>query len=133
VQRDLARIPLHVQNSTGHLGVLAAEAAMRDGDSWLDDLLGQLAANRRALISGLRSRLPEIVLVPPEAGYLAWLDCRAYELGPDPAAVFLERGRVALSPGPTFGSPGAGFARLNFGTAPTLLDEALNRMAQALT
>ena len=55
--------------------------------------------------------------MPPQAGYLAWLDCRALELGDDPAAVFLERGRVALSSGPTFGEQGQGFARLNFGTS----------------
>ena len=33
-------------------------------------------------------------------GYLAWLDCRELGLGDDPAAAFLERGRVALSSGP---------------------------------
>ena len=55
--------------------------------------------------------------VPPEGGYLAWLDCRELGLGDDPAAAFLERGRVALSPGPTFGEQGKGFARLNFGTS----------------
>src|SRR4051794_26946391 len=128
----LARIPLHVQNASGHLGVLAAEAAMRDGDAWLDDLLLRLDVNRRSLMAGLRTRLPEIAVVPPEAGYLAWLDCRAYQLGPDPAASFLQRGRVALSSGPSFGRPGAGFARLNFGTAPALVDESLERMARAL-
>lgn len=128
----LARIPLHVQNATGHFGVLAAEAAMRDGDDWLDDLLVRLDANRTSLLSGLRTRLPQIVALPPEAGYLAWLDCRAYDLGPDPAEAFLERGRVVLGPGPTFGEPGNGFARFNFGTAPALLDAALNRMVRTL-
>jgi cystathionine beta-lyase len=128
----LARIPLHVQNATGHFGVLAAAAAMRDGDAWLDDLLVRLDANRTSLLSGLRNRLPEIALAPPEAGYLAWLDCRAYQLGDDPAEAFLERGRVVLGPGPSFGTPGIGFARLNFGTAPALLDEALDRMVRTV-
>jgi cystathionine beta-lyase len=128
----LARIPLHVQNASGHFGVLAAEAAMRDGDAWLDDLLARLDANRRFLMAGLHSRLPEVALEPPEAGYLAWLDCRAYQLGSDPAVPFLDRGRVALSSGPSFGEPGKGFARLNFATAPALLAECLDRMASAV-
>ncbi len=68
----------------------------------------------------------------PEAGYLAWLDCRELGLGDDPALAFLERGRVALSPGPTFGAAGNGFARLNFGTSGALLEEAVRRMAAAL-
>ena len=67
--------------------------------------------------------------MPPQAGYLAWLDCRELGLGDDPAEAFLERGRVALSPGPTFGEQGRGFARLNFGTSAALLEEAVRRMA----
>jgi len=70
--------------------------------------------------------------VPLEAGYLAWLDCRSLALGDDPSAVFLERGRVALSPGPTFGEPGKGFARLNFGTSSGLLEQAVERMAASV-
>ena len=54
----------------------------------------------------------------PEGTYLAWLDCRRLGLGDDPAAVFRERGRVALSPGPDFGTGGQGHARLNFATSP---------------
>ena len=46
----------------------------------------------------LPSLLPagDRVAVPAQASFLAWLDCRAAGLGDDPAAVFLERGRVAL-------------------------------------
>jgi cystathionine beta-lyase len=38
---------------------------------------------------------------------------------------------VALSPGPEFGVQGAGFARLNIGTSPELISEAVRRMAVA--
>jgi cystathionine beta-lyase len=80
----------------------------------------------------LDGALPEIRYVLPEGGYLAWLDCRSLGLGDDPSAVFLERGRVALSPGPAFGEAGRGFARLNFGTTTALLEEAVERMARAV-
>jgi cystathionine beta-lyase len=46
--------------------------------------------------------------------------------------VFRERGRVALSPGPDFGAAGRGFARLNIGTSPELITEAVRRIAAAL-
>ncbi len=68
----------------------------------------------------------------PQAGYLAWLDCRELGLGDDPAEAFLERGRVALSSGPTFGEQGRGFARLNIGTSRALVEEAVSRMASSL-
>jgi cystathionine beta-lyase len=70
---------------------------------------------------------------PGAATYLAWLDCRALALGDDPAAAFLARGRVALQPGPDFGEPGRGFARLNFGTSRALVEEAVERLVRALS
>ena len=76
--------------------------------------------------------LPGVRYRRPQASFLAWLDCRDLGLGADPAAAFLSAGRVALSPGPDFGSQGSGFARLNIGTSPELLAEAIRRMAAAL-
>jgi cysteine-S-conjugate beta-lyase len=115
------------------LGVAANEAAFRDGLSWLDDTLAYLDGNRRALADALAARVPAIRWHPPEATYLAWLDCRALGLGDDPSAAFLERGRVALVAGPDFGAPGAGFARLNFATSRSIVLEAVDRMAAVAT
>jgi cysteine-S-conjugate beta-lyase len=69
----------------------------------------------------------------PQASYLAWLDCRALALGDNPAATFLAQGRVALSRGLDYGREGAGFVRLNFGTGPEHLTEAVRRMARAIS
>jgi len=114
------------------LGEIAAEAAFRDGDAWLDAVLAQLTHNRDHLDAELRRRLPAVTWQPPQATYLAWLDCRGLELQDDPAEVFLRRGRVALGPGPGYGEPGAGHARLNFATSPEHLSDAVARMATAL-
>jgi cystathionine beta-lyase len=80
----------------------------------------------------LAEHLPEIGYVAPEASFLAWLDCRPLGLGDDPAAAFLARGRVALSPGLDYGRSGEGFVRLNFGTSPEHVAEAVRRMAAAV-
>jgi cystathionine beta-lyase len=125
----LDRLPEAVQYRTGNLGVLAAVAAFRGGGVWLDALLAHLDRNRRLLVDLLAESLPEVGYLPPQASFLAWLDCSALALGDDPAAAFLERGRVALSRGPDFGRQGAGFARLNIGTSEALLTEAVRRMA----
>ncbi len=114
-----------------NLGVLASVAAFRAGRPWLDAVVGQLDANRSLLRRLLAERLPAVRYREPEASFLAWLDCRDLGLGSDPAATFLDRGRVALSPGPDFGTQGAGFARLNIGTSPELIAEAVSRMAAA--
>jgi cystathionine beta-lyase len=113
------------------LGAIATEAALRSGDAWLDAVRDQLDHNRRLLASLLAEFLPTVVYLPPEASFLAWLDCSRLGLGDDPADAFLARGRVALSHGPDFGVEGRGFARLNIGTSPGLIEEAVRRMAAA--
>ena len=115
------------------VGVLASAAAFTEGLPWLDALAGQLDENRTVLTHLLARHLPQAGYVPPLASFLAWLDCRALGLGDDPAAVFLAKGRVAVSHGPHFGRPGHGFARLNIGTSPALIEEAVRRMAAAVT
>lgn len=126
----LARLPVDLPDRVGHLGVLATRAAYAHGEDWLDGLLTYLAENRGALETMLTERAPLVRYDPGGATYLAWLDCRELGLGDDPAAHFLEHGRVALMSGLLFGEPGRGFARLNFGTTRALLDETVERIAR---
>jgi cystathionine beta-lyase len=140
---DLARLPEIVSHGPSHLGVLAHTAALRHGGEWLDAVLAGLDANRGLLGGLLEQHLPAVTWTPPEATYLAWLDCSALGLddpGGDaaalgdvtvttgPAAAFLDRGRVALSSGPAFGTGGTGRVRLNFATSQAVLTEAVRRM-----
>ena len=90
----------------GHLGVLASVAAFTDGLPWLDAVRAQLDENRGRLGQLLAGQLPGARYQPPEASFLAWIDCRGLGLDGDPAATFLDRGRVALSPGERFRPPG---------------------------
>ena len=129
---DLARLPEEVSHGPSHVGVIAHTAALRDATGWLDALLTGLDDNRRLLADLLARDLPAIRYEPGEATYLAWLDCRALGLGDDPAAVFLERGRVAVTSGIPFGTGGAGFVRLNLGASPEIIEEGVRRMAAAL-
>jgi cysteine-S-conjugate beta-lyase len=114
------------------LGVVASAAAFTSARPWLDAMVAQIDHNRTLLTSLLAESLPAVGYVPPEASFLTWLDCRRLGLGDNPAAAFLDRGRVALSPGPDFGDQGRGYARLNIGTSPALIGEAVKRMAAAV-
>ncbi|HEY7325416.1 MAG TPA: aminotransferase class I/II-fold pyridoxal phosphate-dependent enzyme [Streptosporangiaceae bacterium] len=115
-----------------HLGVHATIAALRNARPWLDAAVSQIDANARLLTALLAEHLPAARYHEPQATFLTWIDCRDLRLGDDPADTFLARGRVALSAGPDFGSQGRGFARLNIGTSPELISEAVRRMAAAL-
>ena len=109
------------------LGMVAAEAAYRDGDPWRKALLAYLRGNR-ARVTEAVAEMPGLECCAPEATYLAWIDCRASGLE-DPAA-FFETAGVGLSDGKAFGMPG--FVRLNFGCTRNTLDDALSRMGKAL-
>ncbi len=115
------------------LGYTSTLAAYRDGQPWLDELLRYLEANRDFLAGYVAANLPGISMAKPEGTYLAWLDCRGARIPEDnPFAFFLERAKVALNDGVTFGRPGRGFVRLNFACPRPLLTEALERMRRAL-
>jgi len=112
-----------------HFGVIASEAAYAAGDPWLDAVIAVLDHNRTLLGELLSERLPEAGYIPPAAGYLTWIDLSAYDLGDDPAPRILDEGRLALSAGPMFGRGGEGHVRLNVGTSPALVAEAVDRIA----
>ncbi|MCW7941362.1 cystathionine beta-lyase [Streptomyces hygroscopicus] len=143
---DLRRIPEEVGHGPSHLGVIAHTAAFLEGGVWLDELLRGLDANRQLLGQLIEEHLPNVRYRPPQATYLAWLDCTWLGLHSDrgtavpgvigdiagPARLFLDEARVALSSGHVFGSGGAGCVRLNFATSPTILRQALSRMGRAV-
>ncbi|MGP4102457.1 MalY/PatB family protein [Nonomuraea sp. KM90] len=124
------QLPHELPWGVGHLGVIASIAAFTDGDDWLDRLTDQLATNAALLRDLLAKQLSSVTFPEPQATYLAWLDCSPLGFGPDPAATFLDRARVALSSGPNFGGPGQGHARLNYACSPAVIEEAVARMAQ---
>ena len=120
-----------LSGAVGHFGALAAEAALTESLGWLDEMRAALAANLDLMEQLLAEHLPRARWRRPDAGFVAWIDLRAYPgLGDDPAAAFLDEGRVALSPGPAFGPQGRGFARVNFACSQELLTEALVRMGR---
>jgi cystathionine beta-lyase len=126
----LAAMPVEVFVRTSLLGQHASVAAFTHCDDWLDGTLAALQTSSALLESLLASTLPGVVFRPPGASYLAWLDFRQLGWGEDPSILALAAG-VALNPGPTFGTEGRGFARLNFACAPDVLTEAIARLAVA--
>jgi cystathionine beta-lyase len=125
-------LPVRARMGASVVGYEANVAAYTQGEAWLDELVRYLDGNRKLLGTMLAERLPRLGYVPPEATYLAWLDCAALNVE-DPAQVFLERGRVALTGGATFGEGGQHHARLNFGTSREILTQVVDRLATSLT
>lgn len=114
------------------MGLVAAQVAYQEGCEWLEQLLVYLEENRNVLCEFVEKNLKGIRVASPEGTYLAWLDCRAAAIEGDPYKFFLEKAKVALNDGKSFGKGGDGFARLNFGCSRATLLEGLSRMEEAL-
>ncbi|HVJ97169.1 MAG TPA: aminotransferase class I/II-fold pyridoxal phosphate-dependent enzyme, partial [Acidimicrobiia bacterium] len=113
------------------IGVAASIAAFRDGEEWLRGLVDYLDGNRTRLLECLAAELPGVQCHAPEATFLSWIDCTALGLE-DPARFFLDRGQVAVSDGPPFGTGFEQFVRLNFGTSRSLLERIVGAMGDAV-
>nr|WP_024968346.1 PatB family C-S lyase [Pantoea sp. IMH] len=109
------------------LAYVAATAAWRDGQAWLDEKLAYLRESRDLLTSRINA-MPGLSVAPPEATYLAWID--ASKLGVASPARFFEHHGLGFSAGREFGDDG--FVRFNFGCPRDLIHEALRRMENAL-
>ncbi|MCX8086089.1 MAG: PatB family C-S lyase [Rhodocyclaceae bacterium] len=114
------------------LGLVACEAALREGGAWRAQLIETLRHHALRVEEAVNA-LPGLFTTRVEASFLAWIDCR--DLGLEHPAAFFEAAGVGLADGAAFG-PGQAFAqfvRLNFGTRRELLDEALARLAAAIS
>ena len=121
------RLPVSVANP---LGLVAFEAAYREGDTWLDACLDVLRANRDALFEALTSAVDGWVKgTPPEATYLAWLDCRGTGMEDTHLMRAWVEAGLGLSAGARFGVGGSGFMRLNFAIPPSRMADCLRRVA----
>ncbi len=112
-------------------GVAACEAALHDGDKWLEELLNYLRINQELVFNTVNS-WDSFKAIKNEATYLAWLDGREFakKHNIDNLQVFFENAGVGLSDGSEFFADG--FLRLNFATSHETLKNALNRMTNAV-
>lgn len=114
------------------MGLVAAQVAYEEGQGWLTELLKYLTENRNLTVDYITKHLPTVRTTVPQATYLAWLDCRQSGIEGSPYKFFLEKAKVALNNGATFGKAGEGFVRLNFGCPRATLMQGLEQMSQAL-
>lgn len=131
-ERFHKRMPARLLGYPNVIGIDATIAAWRHGQPWLKQVMTILEKNRQTLTDFLAKEMPGVKYRQPEATYLAWLDCRGMDLGTSPFEYFLDKAKVGLMDGASFGEAGVGCVRLNFGTSPAILDQILKRLAESV-
>jgi cystathionine beta-lyase len=130
LREALAPLAMGIHHRASITGAFGMVAAFNDSDAWLDSVIARLELNKK-LLDELVSGTP-LKVSNPHNSYLSWIDFRDTDLGEDPAAVILERAKIAVNSGLAFGEPGKGFVRLNFGTSPEILQSAFSGIKSLL-
>ncbi len=131
--RLVRRLDAHGMDVYNSLAMCAATAAYQTSAPWLNELKTYLQENISTLSRFIETELPELSFTPPEAGYLAWVDCRALGLTDKELELKLVDAGIVPSMGFAFGSEGSGFIRLNLGCPHDVLVQAMQRIRFALS
>lgn len=120
-------------NEAPMTATIAAEAAYRNGEEWLGQLLEYLEGNVDAVDNFCRKRIPKVKVYRPQASFLVWLDCRGLGMSHERLTEFFVReARLALNDGAMFGNEGSGFMRLNIASPRDEVIKAMERIETAV-
>ena len=112
---------------------VAMEAAYREGEEWLDQLLPYISGNFDYICDFCAKNIPQIKPNRPDATYLMWLDCRALSMTNEELRdFFIHKAKLGLNEGYTFGHSLAGFMRLNAACPRATLEKAMRQLKAAV-
>lgn len=116
-----------------NMGLIATKVAYEYGQEWLEELKIYLKSNIDFVREFLKDKLPNIKLIEPEGTYLLWLDCRELGLSEKERQDLIQnKAKLWLDTGTMFGKAGAGFERINIACPRKTLEEAMNRLKEAI-
>lgn len=127
--RQVTKDALQIPNL---FSVVAAEAAYRNGDEWLDQALAYIEANDRYLREFLGAHAPKLTVFPLEGTYLVWIDLSSTGLSDDQIKERILDAGLWLDDGPIFGHGGESFQRINIACPRSILEDALQRLLKAI-
>ena len=119
-------------NNTNILGLVAMEAAYRDGAAYADEVAAYLRDNRDFALDFINHRIPALRALKPEATFLLWIDCSGLGIPSEELESFFRLAGVLLSMGSGYREPTGQFVRLNFGCSRAVLEKGLRKLEEAV-
>lgn len=125
-------MPYNFHYASNSYAIAAAAAAVSaEGEDWLCELTKYLKGNLDFFIAEVEKRHLPLKPLPPEAGYLLWIDCRETNIQPEELSRrFLDEAGIHLNNGLDHGEAGKGFVRINFAVTRSCLEIALDRLTK---
>lgn len=139
IQNPVLKRKFHAErDKTGYdepslMGLVAAQTAYQNGKPWLYALKKHLQENLDFLRNWLKTNLPKVRLIEPEGTFLLWIDFSSYGFDDKTLDdIIVQNAKVWLDRGTMFGFEGENFQRINIATPRPLLQDALERIRNAL-
>ena len=113
--------------------LVATEAAYNYGEDWLYELIKYIEDNVDFAIDYIKNHMPQLKVKKPEGTYLLWVDFSNLNVDKkDLKNALINKGRIALSDGSSFGIGGAGYYRINLACPRSMVLEGLKRIEFAI-
>ena len=115
-------------------GIVALEAAYNESEDWIEELNQYLWGNYTLLRDFIKKNIPQWKVCRLEGTYLPWVDISAMGISAQTLTDrLLREAGVWVNPGTMYGpQTGEGYVRFNIATQRSRLQEALNRIKDAL-
>ncbi|MRJ48078.1 MalY/PatB family protein [Fundicoccus ignavus] len=115
-----------IQTEANLFGVMATEAAYRDGAEWLETVKAIIFNNYETAKAKLTESLPNVTISPLQGTYLMFINLNPVLKGHNIVEFMQTRCGVAVDYGEWFGEGYEGYIRLNLATKPEFVDQAID-------
>jgi aspartate aminotransferase len=122
-----------IDSCTNNFIQYGAIAALKGEQKCVRDMMAQFSERRTAVINGLNN-IPGVKCVWPQGAFYAFPNITGTGMTSQEFAEWaLEKVGVALLPGTAFGPGGEGYVRLSYATSIADINEAMERLRDALS
>lgn len=112
---------------------VATQAAYEQGAEWRKQMLEYVEENIDFVVDFLKTNIPQIKPMIPEATYLIWLDGSELGMSTDELfRFFVDKAGLGLNKGTVFGPGGECHLRLNAACPRSVLEKAMNQLLSAV-
>jgi cysteine-S-conjugate beta-lyase len=125
-----ARLDIRRNNA---FSLVATQAAYNNGEEWLNELLEYIEGNMDFAVNYIKENIPSLKVKKPEGTYLLWVDFSETGLSDEEVTkALVEKGKVALNSGVSFGIGGNGYQRINLACPRVMVEDGLSRIKKAI-
>lgn len=119
-----------VRSEPSLFGIIATQAAYKQGQDWLNGLKNLVTNNYRWAKERLNQALPQVTISPLEGTYLMFVNLNPILNGIDSVEFMEKRCGIAVDYGEWFGDNYTGYIRINLGTKTEIIEQAIEKIIE---